>query len=75
LFWCGFISRSDKVTIVVKKYEPEDFRKIVQFIHSGSVNINSSCIAGLLCGASQFGLDMRIAYMTLWVRWAKYLSI
>ncbi|XP_076075369.1 serine-enriched protein-like [Mytilus galloprovincialis] len=49
--------QSDKVTIVVKKYEPEDFRKIIQFIHSGSVDINSSCVAGLLCGASQFGLD------------------
>ncbi|VDI82329.1 Hypothetical predicted protein [Mytilus galloprovincialis] len=49
--------KSDKVTIVVKKYEPEDFKKIIQFIHSGSVDINSSCVAGLLCGASQFGLD------------------
>ncbi|CAC5393794.1 unnamed protein product [Mytilus coruscus] len=49
--------KSDKVTIVVKKYEPEDFRKIIQFIHSGSVDINSSCVAGLLCGASQFDLD------------------
>ncbi|XP_076109061.1 serine-enriched protein-like [Mytilus galloprovincialis] len=49
--------KSDKVTIVVRKYEPEDFKKIIQFIHSGSVEINSSCVAGLLCGASQFGLD------------------
>ncbi|CAC5392617.1 unnamed protein product [Mytilus coruscus] len=49
--------KSDKVIIVVKKYEQEDFRKIIQFIHSGSVDINSSCVAGLLCGASQFGLD------------------
>ncbi|VDI64169.1 Hypothetical predicted protein [Mytilus galloprovincialis] len=49
--------QSDKVTIVVKKYEPEDFKKIIQFIHSGSVDINSLCVAGLLCGASQFGLD------------------
>ena len=48
---------SDKTTIVVKKYEPEDFRKIIQFIHSGSVDINCSCVTGLLCGASQFGLD------------------
>jgi len=50
------VTSSDKFTIVVKTYEPADFRKIVQFIHSGSVDINSSCIAGLLCGASQFGL-------------------
>ncbi|XP_063447932.1 serine-enriched protein-like [Mytilus trossulus] len=49
--------KSDKVLIVVRKYEPEDFKKIIQFIHSGSVDINSSCVAGLLCGASQFGLD------------------
>ncbi|XP_063446126.1 serine-enriched protein-like [Mytilus trossulus] len=49
--------QSDKVIIVVKKYEPEDFRMIIQFIHSGSVDINSSCVAGLLCGAAQFGLD------------------
>ena len=51
------VTSLDKVTIVVKKYEPEDFRKIIQFIHSGSVDINCSCAAGLLCGASQFGLD------------------
>ena len=48
---------TDKITIVVKKYEPEDFKKIIQFIHSGSVDINRSYVAGLLCGASQFGLD------------------
>ncbi|CAG2202707.1 unnamed protein product [Mytilus edulis] len=49
--------KSDKVLIVVRKYEPEDFKRIIQFIHSGSVDINSSCVVGLLCGASQFGLD------------------
>ncbi|CAG2193613.1 unnamed protein product [Mytilus edulis] len=40
-----------------EQYQPEDFRKIIEFIHCGSVEINSSCLAGLLCGASQFGLD------------------
>ncbi|XP_076117898.1 serine-enriched protein-like isoform X2 [Mytilus galloprovincialis] len=45
------------VLITVQKYQPEDFRKIIEFIHCGSVDINSSCLAGLLCGASQFGLD------------------
>ena len=53
----GSKTDSDKVIIVVKKYEPEDFRKIIEFIHSGSVDINRSCVAGLLCGATQFGLD------------------
>lgn len=47
----------DKIVIAVKKYEVEDFQKIIQFIHSGSVDINSSCVAGLLCGSTQFGLD------------------
>lgn len=50
-------TNTDKLTIVVKKYDPEDFRKIIQFIHCGSIDINSSCVAGILCGASQFGLD------------------
>ncbi|XP_071133508.1 serine-enriched protein-like isoform X2 [Mytilus edulis] len=45
------------VLITVQKYHSEDFRKIIEFIHCGSVDINSSCLAGLLCGASQFGLD------------------
>lgn len=50
-------SRSScKVVIVVKKYEADDFRKIIQYIHSGSVDIDSSCVTGLLCGATQFGL-------------------
>ncbi|XP_052086958.1 uncharacterized protein LOC127724125 isoform X2 [Mytilus californianus] len=44
------------VLITVQKYHPEDFRKIIEFIHCGSVDINSSCLGGLLCGASQFGL-------------------
>ncbi|CAC5397161.1 unnamed protein product [Mytilus coruscus] len=45
------------VLITVQKYHPDDFRKIIEFIHCGSVDINTCCLGGLLCGASQFGLD------------------
>ncbi|XP_069107401.1 serine-enriched protein-like [Argopecten irradians] len=50
-------TRQSRLTIEVNKYLPEDFRKIVQFIHCGSVDIDSRSVAGLLCGAKQFGLD------------------
>ncbi|XP_021360597.1 serine-enriched protein-like [Mizuhopecten yessoensis] len=49
--------RQSRLTIEVNKYQPEDFRKIVQFIHCGSVDVDSRSVAGLLCGARQFGLD------------------
>ncbi|XP_060073642.1 serine-enriched protein-like [Ylistrum balloti] len=50
-------TRQSRLTIEVNKYQPEDFRKIVQFIHCGSVDVDSRSVAGLLCGARQFGLD------------------
>ncbi|XP_069138750.1 serine-enriched protein-like [Argopecten irradians] len=50
------------LVIDVKKYEPEDFRKIVQFIHCGSVDVTVKNVTGLLCGASQFKLmDLKFA--------------
>jgi len=38
----------DKVTITVMKYLPADFSKIVEFIHCGSVEINTFSVAGKL---------------------------
>ncbi|XP_021362290.1 uncharacterized protein LOC110456074 [Mizuhopecten yessoensis] len=53
---------SSRLVIDVKKYEPEDFRKIVQFIHSGAVDVTAKNVTGLLCGASQFKLmDLKVA--------------
>ncbi|XP_060070235.1 serine-enriched protein-like [Ylistrum balloti] len=50
------------VIIDVNKYEPEDFRMLMQFVHCGSVDIGVHNVAGLLCGAYQFGLeDLRSA--------------
>ncbi|XP_033744118.1 serine-enriched protein-like [Pecten maximus] len=50
------------VVIDVNKYEPEDFRMLIQFVHCGSVDIGVHNVAGLLCGAYQFGLeDLRSA--------------
>ncbi|XP_033749671.1 serine-enriched protein-like [Pecten maximus] len=53
---------SSRLVIDVKKYEPEDFRKIVQFIHCGTVDVTVKNVTGLLCGASQFKLmDLKVA--------------
>ena len=41
-------SQVDKVTIAVMKYQPIDFSKLVEFIHCGSVEINSFSVAGKL---------------------------
>ncbi|XP_069128871.1 serine-enriched protein-like [Argopecten irradians] len=46
-----------QVVIEVNKYEPEDFRMLMQFVHCGTVDIGVQNVAGLLCGAYQFGLD------------------
>ncbi|XP_063423928.1 serine-enriched protein-like [Mytilus trossulus] len=50
------------LTIPVSKYLLEDFQKIVEYLHCGTVDISASNVAGLLCGASQFELgDLRTA--------------
>ncbi|OWF45718.1 serine-enriched protein-like [Mizuhopecten yessoensis] len=55
-------SSKSRVVIEVNKYEPEDFRMLMQFVHCGSVDIGIHNVAGLLCGAYQFGLeDLRSA--------------
>ncbi|KAJ8303851.1 hypothetical protein KUTeg_017434 [Tegillarca granosa] len=45
------------LTIDVKKYDANVFRKIIQFVHCGSVDITMENVAGLLCGSCQFGLE------------------
>ncbi|XP_060073631.1 serine-enriched protein-like [Ylistrum balloti] len=53
---------NSRLVIDVKKYEPEDFRKIIQFIHCGTVDVTSKSVTGLLCGANQFKLvDLKVA--------------
>ncbi|KAH3782775.1 hypothetical protein DPMN_160695 [Dreissena polymorpha] len=44
------------VIIPVRKYDPEVFRMLVQFIQSGTATINDVTATGLLCGAHQFEL-------------------
>ncbi|XP_021367422.1 uncharacterized protein LOC110459470 isoform X1 [Mizuhopecten yessoensis] len=51
-----------RLTIDVNTYEADVFRKIIQFVHSGSVNVDSSSVIELICGAEEFGLkDLRMA--------------
>ncbi|XP_045177958.2 serine-enriched protein-like [Mercenaria mercenaria] len=55
-------SLSQRLVIPVKKYDPDVFRMLVQFIHCGSVNITEETVAGLFCAASHFELsDLREA--------------
>ncbi|XP_069102897.1 serine-enriched protein-like [Argopecten irradians] len=52
----------ERLTIHIDTYEAEVFRKIIQFVHSGTVNVDSSSVIGLLCGAEEFGLtDLKMA--------------
>jgi len=49
--------RNSKTIIDVNKYQPDDFREIIKFMHCGMVDINGKNVVGILCGASQFKLD------------------
>ncbi|KAK3100453.1 hypothetical protein FSP39_020276, partial [Pinctada imbricata] len=50
------------VVIKVRKYQVEDFRKIINFIHCGKVEVSKRSVAGLFIGATQFALsDLRTA--------------
>ncbi|XP_060603175.1 serine-enriched protein-like [Ruditapes philippinarum] len=49
-------SLSQRLVILVKKYDSEVFRMLVQFIHCGIVNITEETVAGLFCAASHFEL-------------------
>lgn len=35
------------LTIEVNKYEPEIFRKLIQFVHCGTVEVDSECVTGM----------------------------
>lgn len=50
-----------KVLINVNKYEPEDFRRIVQFIHCGTVDVNAKTVAGT-CIKQSLSLYLDIGY-------------
>ncbi|WAQ94855.1 GPRS-like protein [Mya arenaria] len=47
---------SDRLVIPVRKYDPETFRSLIQFVHCGSISITEETVAGLFCGAHQFRL-------------------
>ncbi|KAL3831711.1 hypothetical protein ACJMK2_023427 [Sinanodonta woodiana] len=40
--------------IPVRRYDPGVFRRLLQFVHSGSVNITIETVVGVMCGAVQF---------------------
>ena len=48
---------SFRLIINVRKYQPDDFCQLIQFIHCGSAEITPSNVTGLLCGSKQFGLE------------------
>ncbi|XP_061193593.1 serine-enriched protein-like [Saccostrea echinata] len=53
---------SNHIVIEIRNYQPDDFRELITFVHCGKVNINTSNVTGLYCGASEFDLtDLKIA--------------
>ncbi|XP_078313698.1 serine-enriched protein-like [Crassostrea virginica] len=55
-------SLGNHIVIEINKYQPEDFREFVTFVHCGKVNINSTNVTGLYCAATEFDLsDLKIA--------------
>ncbi|XP_033725003.1 serine-enriched protein-like [Pecten maximus] len=46
-----------RLSINVDTYEPDVFRRIIQFVHSGSVNVDSSSVIGLICGAEGIRIE------------------
>ena len=55
-------SLGNHITLEINKYQPEDFREFVSFVHCGKVNINSTNVTGLYCAATEFDLsDLKIA--------------
>ncbi|XP_061193423.1 serine-enriched protein-like [Saccostrea echinata] len=53
---------SNHIVIEIRNYQPDDFRDLITFVHCGKVNINTSNVTGLYCGASEFDLsDLKIA--------------
>ncbi|KAL3831710.1 hypothetical protein ACJMK2_023426 [Sinanodonta woodiana] len=51
--WC--FGMSQHLEIPVRRYDTCVFRRLIHFVHSGSVNITMETVVGLLCGAVQFG--------------------
>ncbi|KAK3581996.1 hypothetical protein CHS0354_030948 [Potamilus streckersoni] len=41
--------------IPIRTYDIDVFRRLIQFVHSGSVSITMETVVGILCGAVQFG--------------------
>lgn len=57
------------LVIPVKKYSPEVFKKLIEFVHCGTADIALESVAGLYCAAEQFELnDLRNACLD-YVRW------
>ncbi|KAL3831594.1 hypothetical protein ACJMK2_023331 [Sinanodonta woodiana] len=47
--------KSNHLEIPIRSYDIDVFRRLIQFVHSGTVNITMKTVVGVLCGAVQFG--------------------
>ncbi|KAL3831593.1 hypothetical protein ACJMK2_023330 [Sinanodonta woodiana] len=47
--------KSQHLEVPVRTYDTDVFRRLIQFVHSGSVSITMETVVGILCGAVQFG--------------------
>ena len=61
----GYIEKFDfkgQVTVVVKDFESEVFKQLIEFIHTGSVILQARTLLGLMNAADHYGLeDLKMA--------------
>ena len=61
----GYIEKYDfkgQVTVIVKDFESEVFKQLVEFIHTGSVILQARTLLGLMNAANHYGLeDLKMA--------------
>lgn len=61
----GYIEKYDfkgQVTVIVKDFESEVFKQLIEFIHTGSVILQARMLLGLMNAANHYGLeDLKMA--------------
>ena len=56
----GYVDKTDfrgQPTLIVQDFEPEVFKQLMEYIHSGSVMLQSRTLLGLMNAADHYGLD------------------
>ena len=56
----GYVERNDlkgQSTITILEFEPEVFKQLMEYIHTGSVMLQSRTLLGLMNAADHYGLD------------------